>query len=95
LRTFFENGYGISVIPRSLLRDIFAQTDQPDSWGLASLYNDTVEMFEAVILTGDHHESQIVYDTPLNHQDSEFILNSSEVDELMEAVRALPKQEIS
>lgn len=52
-------------------------------------------MFEAVILTGDHHESQIVYDTPLNHQDSEFILNSSEVDELMEAVRALPKQEIS
>ncbi|GAB4184081.1 MAG: hypothetical protein OHK0057_13100 [Thermoflexibacter sp.] len=95
LQAVFDNGYGVSVIPRDYLKNIFSMTDSSNSV-LEDSYQDSEEMFELVIImqTGEDDFS-IVSDTPVNEIYGDIlILNEAEVNEIMKEVQNLPKWEI-
>jgi hypothetical protein len=92
-RAFFVNGYGVSVVTLSELRNILYHPDYTNP-SLIPNNDGREEWFEMVILVGDETNARITYDAPLASEDDyPFTLTLSEVNKKMAEVQALPKPE--
>jgi hypothetical protein len=77
-RTFFENGYGISVVRFKI-----------GSGNRYGSYTDNEYEWEIAILAGDENSSELTYNTPIT-DDVIGHLSSEEVTEIMKQIQELP-----